>query len=206
MALTAAASFRRERETGVLELLLVAPMSANKIISGKLRGLWAQFLPAIVLLIAVQLYLGSLFSYGMFARQTHIGAVLLQASSFISVPVIGLFFSLRCRSFMGAFLTTIGWSLIIPLATATFLRWLFWDSNAPYAVAFSPNGTTLIRYRSFFGGYPGGLSSGWGMMYELAAISTGSAVLCQLGLASFFWMRLIRNLELRRFSLERTQR
>ncbi len=46
MAMSAAGSFRRERDTGVLELLLVSPLGENQIISGRLGGLWSQFLPA----------------------------------------------------------------------------------------------------------------------------------------------------------------
>src|SRR5664280_1738223 len=56
MAMSAAASFQRERETGVLELLLVSPLGENQILSGRLRGLWGQFLPAVVLLLAVWSY------------------------------------------------------------------------------------------------------------------------------------------------------
>ena len=49
MAASAAGSFRRERETGVLELLLVSPLTTGQIIGGRLRGLWGQFLPSIVM-------------------------------------------------------------------------------------------------------------------------------------------------------------
>ena len=41
-------SFRRERETGVLELLLVAPLSTHQIVWGRLRAIWGQFAPAAV--------------------------------------------------------------------------------------------------------------------------------------------------------------
>ena len=40
MAAGAAGSFRRERENGVLELLLVSPLTSKQIIGGRLRGLW----------------------------------------------------------------------------------------------------------------------------------------------------------------------
>jgi len=40
MAASAAGSFRRERESGMLELLLVSPVGEQRIISGRLRGLW----------------------------------------------------------------------------------------------------------------------------------------------------------------------
>ncbi|HZQ47587.1 MAG TPA: ABC transporter permease subunit, partial [Verrucomicrobiae bacterium] len=47
MAVSAAGSFQRERETGVMELLLVSPLSVGQIIGGRLRGLWSQFFPAL---------------------------------------------------------------------------------------------------------------------------------------------------------------
>ncbi len=50
IALTAAGSFRRERETRLFELLLVTPLSLGQIVWGRLRGLLLQFLPAVVLL------------------------------------------------------------------------------------------------------------------------------------------------------------
>ncbi|MCI0744311.1 MAG: ABC transporter permease subunit, partial [Verrucomicrobia subdivision 3 bacterium] len=48
LAFSAAGSFRRERETGALELLLVCPLSVNQIIGGRVRGVWKQFLPALL--------------------------------------------------------------------------------------------------------------------------------------------------------------
>jgi hypothetical protein len=60
MAISTAGSFRRERESGVLELLLVSPIGERTIISGRLRGLWNQFLPAFGLLLIVWAYLSSL--------------------------------------------------------------------------------------------------------------------------------------------------
>src|SRR5581483_5796418 len=71
LAMTAAGSFRRERESGVLELLLVSPLNEKQIIGGRLRGLWAQFLPAFVLLLGVGMYfdsVGPTFGYNAYYR------------------------------------------------------------------------------------------------------------------------------------------
>jgi hypothetical protein len=200
MALTAAGSFRRERETGVLELLLVSPLGAQEIISGRLRGLWSQFLPAIGLLVAVQLYLGSIFSFGAFIQPSEGGAVFLQACSFLSVPVIGLYFSLRCRNFMSAFLATIGVALLIPVASSAILGWLFW------AYGFgAPSNLALYGYGGpasvTFYGYGGpGL-----YLYRLATLSAGYAAVSQLALAALCWTRLVWRLNLRQFPFERTE-
>ncbi len=61
LALSAAGSFRRERENGVLELLLISPLDESQIVGGRLRGLWAQFLPAWALLMGVWLYFQTVF-------------------------------------------------------------------------------------------------------------------------------------------------
>jgi ABC-type transport system involved in multi-copper enzyme maturation permease subunit len=199
MALTAAGSFRRERETGVLELLLVSPLRVQEIISGRLRGLWSQFLPAIGLLVAVQLYLGSIFNYGAFIQQSQSGAVFLQACSFLSVPVIGLYFSLRCRNFMSALLATVTVALVIPVAASAILGWLFWSlSFGP------PSNLTLYGYAG-----PAGLSfSGYGgpgfYLYRLATLSTGYAAVSQLLLAALCWNRLLWRLKLRQFPFDPT--
>src|SRR4030095_7269728 len=59
IGLSASGSFRRERELGVMELLLVTPLRVGQIVCGRLRGLWSQFLPAVLLLMAMWLYLVS---------------------------------------------------------------------------------------------------------------------------------------------------
>ena len=59
VAVSAAGSFQRERETGMLELLLVSPMRIGQIIGGRLRGLWGQFLPALLLLLGIWAFLST---------------------------------------------------------------------------------------------------------------------------------------------------
>ena len=57
LTFSATASFRNELETGAFELLLVTPLRESQIIVGRLRGLWRQFLPALVIYGAGSLYL-----------------------------------------------------------------------------------------------------------------------------------------------------
>jgi ABC-type transport system involved in multi-copper enzyme maturation permease subunit len=110
LASAAAGSFRRERETGVLELLLVSPLSEWRIIKGRLLGLWGQFLPAIGLLFAVWLYLA-----GTLAQGRVVGWLICFAVIYATLPVVGLYFSLRCRSPVAAFLWTLFIGLILPV-------------------------------------------------------------------------------------------
>jgi ABC-type transport system involved in multi-copper enzyme maturation permease subunit len=116
MAVTAAGSFRRERETGVLELLLVSPLSARQIINGRLRGLWGQFLPSILTLLSIWLYFmtllrGAYFSGGDWGY----GDIWSFAVMFGVTPVIGLYFSVRCRYYLVALVLTIGFAMVLPI-------------------------------------------------------------------------------------------
>jgi ABC-type Na+ efflux pump permease subunit len=117
--MSAAGSFRRERESGVLELLLVSPLGENQIISGRLGGLYGQFLPSFGLLLGVWMY----FSSVIMGRAA--GAVAFYAATFFALPVIGLYFSLRCRSFLSAFLWTLMTGLALPLLVPPLLSALW---------------------------------------------------------------------------------
>jgi ABC-type transport system involved in cytochrome c biogenesis permease component len=142
MALSAAGSFRRERELGVLELLLVSPLDETEIILGRLRGLWAQFLPAGALLLALWCLLTSLFGFSSF----HEGGLdmklaLYYAIGFLGLPVIGLYFSLACRTFLTALLATLGVGLLAAPLLAVGITW-FWGLSSDGAL-FSTEGMPL---------------------------------------------------------------
>jgi hypothetical protein len=110
MALSAAGSFRRERESGVLELLLVSPLSESRIILGRLRGLWGQFFPSVVLLLAIWGYFSTLLR-----GNEDIPWISFHALTFLALPVIGLYFSLNSRNVLSAFLLTIAVAVLIPM-------------------------------------------------------------------------------------------
>jgi ABC-type transport system involved in multi-copper enzyme maturation permease subunit len=109
VAVSAAGSFRRERETGMLELLLVAPLKESQVLGGRVRGLWAQFLPAAALLLCLWLYCASLLQ-----PRYEWPSVLFFASIFLALPVVGLYFSLVRRGFLSAFLWTLGAGVALP--------------------------------------------------------------------------------------------
>jgi ABC-type transport system involved in cytochrome c biogenesis permease component len=115
MAAGAAGSFRRERETGVLELLLVSPLQAGEIVSGRLRGIWTQFLPAFVLWAGVWVYLETFVP-----SRNAFGLIVAFLCRFLMFPVVGLYFSLRCRGFLTAFVLTLAVGAGLLRATAWF--------------------------------------------------------------------------------------
>lgn len=125
MAVTAAGSFRRERETGVLELLLVSPLTVRQIINGRLRGIWGQFLPSILLLLGLWLYfltiLRGTYWSGMSGALGDVGGF---AVLFGVIPVLGLYFSLRCRHYLLALVLTILFAMVLPALLAALGQWL----------------------------------------------------------------------------------
>jgi ABC-type transport system involved in multi-copper enzyme maturation permease subunit len=114
LAASAAGSFQRERESGVMELLLVSPISEARIIWGRVRGLWGQFLPAMILLVAAELYLRQALARGMGQRFAWLQFFCV---AFVTLPVIGLYHSLRWKSFLTAFVWTFIWGLAMPLVS-----------------------------------------------------------------------------------------
>jgi len=132
MAASAAGSFRRERETGVLELLLVSPLTTGQIIGGRLRGLWGQFLPSIVMLLGTWVYLASIYR-SIYSDKGNLRSVWFFLVTFAVVPVIGLYFSVRCKSFISAFLFTLAFVFVVPLGFVMLVRFVAWLSSDMYS-------------------------------------------------------------------------
>ncbi len=207
MAATAAGSFRRERENGVLELLLVAPLRESQIIGGRLRGLWTQFMPAILILLAVWGYCGSLAAVGRFGGggpsvapywsswgirpgpgYSLLGhgmgysllpwlsnSLVSYTVSFLTIPVIGLYYSLAETSFISAFIRTLAVGVVLPfLPLVPFRLAEIWISNGSPALGISPE---------------------WPVSSQFVVIAF------RLALAAFFGKRLHQSLRYRTFAV-----
>lgn len=195
IAATAAGSFQRERETGVLELLLVSPLSANEIIMGRLRGLWGQFLPAFATMMLIWVYISGVFS-GQRLPSELIGFL---CTSFLTLPVIGLYFSLRRANFISAFLFTVFAGVAAPygariLAMTVFRLVLQWGGFYRPDV---PRQTGEDLFSTLF----------YVVFYAvLRFVSQSSFVnLAQIGLAVSLGRRLHRDLERRHFTITRAR-
>ena len=136
IAFTASGSFREERQTGAMELLLITPLKARQILRGRIRGVWGQFLPATVVLVSAWLWLlkdASLFAGRDYTSQTIYWQVfsivlpLFFLSSFCLLPGIGLFFSMQRLHFVGAWLLTCATGLLVPVLSCWWMKrsWLF---------------------------------------------------------------------------------
>jgi ABC-type transport system involved in multi-copper enzyme maturation permease subunit len=103
LTFSATASFREELETGAFELLLVTPLRERQIIAGRVRGLWRQFLPAVVVYGLGSIYLASGWTDREYARQAWF-ALPSTISGYCALPFIGLYFSVRRWNFFVAWL------------------------------------------------------------------------------------------------------
>jgi len=124
LAFSAADSFRGERETGALELLLVAPLKVRQIITGRLFGLWGQYVLVFGLLVGLWWYAsgwhGPAWGRGWMGLANELGQArglmfLVFLSTFMLLPVIGLHQSMVRKHFISSWLLTITLGLIIPL-------------------------------------------------------------------------------------------
>jgi ABC-type transport system involved in multi-copper enzyme maturation permease subunit len=174
MAVSAAGSFRRERESGVLELLLVSPLSVRQIIGGRLRGLWGQFLLSIATLLGIWAYFLTIFPRSYSYGSEGMAAVWFFAVSFLVIPVIGLYFSVCSRHFVGALVLTLGFAFVMPEFFSTTVRLL----------------QSLLT--------PGGRHFDW------SENPVSSVCFFQLIIAGYLLSRLYYKLEHRSFPLERS--
>jgi ABC-type transport system involved in multi-copper enzyme maturation permease subunit len=184
MAASAAGSFQRERENGVMELLLVSPMTAGQIIGGRLRGLWGQFLPAAALQLGLWMYFG-----GVLHNVRNNDAIRFFCCSFLVLPVIGLFYSLRRRSFINAWLSTVLVGFLAPVALRVLL-----EVGLRIFVGYG-----FIKIRGISGGYTDTTAS----PILRFLYSYYSVILFQLIIAARLGWRLRRDMERRNFSFSR---
>jgi ABC-type transport system involved in multi-copper enzyme maturation permease subunit len=111
---SAAGSFRRERETGVLELLLVTPLRVGQIIGGRFKALLVQFLPSMLLLGVIWYSLRDIEQRAPsmnWPLKPSWSWPLYYGVTYLTLLVNGLYCSLRFRNYVAAL-------------SATFVSWL----------------------------------------------------------------------------------
>jgi ABC-type transport system involved in multi-copper enzyme maturation permease subunit len=189
IASSASGSFQRERETGVMELLLVSPMTEGQIIGGRIRGLFGQFLPAAALFIGVWIYFHQAMpEWGNpVEMQFFCGACLI-------LPVIGLYYSLRRKNFITAFLSTVFMGLLLPVIIGGVFSFLL------PLLLMDGFGSALYQFDNSPGGaFAGGPAAA---LRQLAA-SPGFLTVLQLAVAVRCARRLYHDLKRRNFPFSR---
>jgi ABC-type transport system involved in cytochrome c biogenesis permease component len=99
MTVVAAWSFRRELESGVLELLLVTPVTVTEIVYRQLCGFWSKFFGPLVLFLVMYKWI----IYRDIGNETpfHMGSFV--ALNFVTAPIIGLCLATRFWNFAAVF-------------------------------------------------------------------------------------------------------
>ena len=128
IAFSAAASFRRERQTGALELLLVTPISAGKLIWGRLQGVWVHFFPAIAILACVWTMGPRFLSLPLWFAWYLVGA-------YLCIPIIGFYCSLLTSNVLVAWLLTLFFGQYMPYAITEAFRFNIGRQNVPIVFA-----------------------------------------------------------------------
>jgi ABC-type transport system involved in multi-copper enzyme maturation permease subunit len=119
LGFSATGSFRNELETGAFELLLVTPLRERQIILGRLRGLWTQFLPAILVYGAGSVYLASGWADAKIAQEAWLALARIMAA-FCALPMVGLYFSVTRLNFFGAWIAACAVGLLPPALARVF--------------------------------------------------------------------------------------
>ncbi len=110
MAFSAAGSFHQEKQNGALELLLVTPLRENQIIYGRLYTLWKCFFPsAFLLLLSWTFILGVGGRYNLASDSRIIFLI-----GWLTLPIVGLYWSLQSKNLLVAFLQTCIWGIVLP--------------------------------------------------------------------------------------------
>jgi ABC-type Na+ efflux pump permease subunit len=178
MAFSAADSFRAERETGALELLLVTPLRVRQVITGRLFGVWGQYALVFGLLASMWWYTGSWGALGWRRSdlpEAWVQILMLVISTYLLLPLVGMHQSLLRKHFVTSWLLTLTLGLIIPLGVPGSLF---------YALDF-------LEYQT-------GLSRGEPILSQLLPYAIG----LQLFFAGRAAVGLFRNLDGRQFALK----
>ena len=125
IAFSAAASFRRERQTGALELLLVTPISAGQLIFGRLQGVWIHFFPAIAILACVWIMGPEFLSLPLRYSWYLVGG-------YFCIPIIGFYCSLLTPNVLVGWLVTLLFGLLLPQMITQTFRFDIGRQNVPF--------------------------------------------------------------------------
>ncbi|HUS33953.1 MAG TPA: ABC transporter permease [Verrucomicrobiae bacterium] len=133
ITLKSTTSFQYEKESGAIELILVTPITERKLVSGRLAAVLQYYLPIIIGLAAftaAAFWLDSrplrLYDYELRRLQSSLNLWL----SVFSIPVVGLFFALRCKTYIPALLWTSGLAIFAaPVAWAVWQNLVWYLSN-----------------------------------------------------------------------------
>jgi hypothetical protein len=136
IAFSAVGSFRREQETGLLELLLVTPLSVRHLLGGRLWGICCHYFPALAVLWVG--WSGDRLLNPNTYRNQFIASLFPHPGAFILMVVLGLYFSLGRLNFFLAWALTWIIAVVVPILTTIGLgRFAGAESPIAFGLSFS---------------------------------------------------------------------
>ena len=113
VAFSAAGSFRREQQSGLLELLLVTPLAEQRLLRGRLWGICCHYFPALGLLWVG--WIGDQLLNSKFYNNELVAAMVPNPVAFVAIMVVGLYLSLTRLNFFLAWLLTWIIAFVVPI-------------------------------------------------------------------------------------------
>ena len=117
IAFSAVGSFRRENETGLLELLLVTPVSVRQLLRGRVWGIFCHYFPAIAVFLVLA-WGDSVLNQRAYPTIHLVWPYLV---AFFSMTILGLYLSLGQFNFFLAWLLTWVLAFLIPVVATVEL-------------------------------------------------------------------------------------
>jgi ABC-type transport system involved in multi-copper enzyme maturation permease subunit len=153
-------TFLEEKRSGALELLLVTPISVNKLIFGRAWGLWKQFLPSVLVVAAVINWPGLRLAWWYGREEPSVCSPVGQVwilCNFLTLPIFATYAALRLKNqFAAAALTVVGSYLssifaLMAVGAITSDDWLGYDvlltmATAIFYAAFALLTCFLLRH------------------------------------------------------------
>lgn len=116
-AFSGVSSFRSEKDSGGMELLLITPIGTDQIIQGQVAGVWKRYLPTVAVLTIVwyAVYFNIPGRFSHFRTEMHWSEPLLLLTTSYTLAVAGVRFSFSQHSLLTACCLALGVGLIAPI-------------------------------------------------------------------------------------------
>jgi len=146
VAFSATGSFRRERQSGLLEILLVTPLSVRQLMVGRLWGIFSHFCPALAVLIVC--WNGDRLLNSKEYSANPFSLVEPNPLTFVALMVVGLYMSLWRLNFFVVWLLTWTAAFLLPaFAAVAFGR--FQGMNPSHIFALTSTYELLLAVASW---------------------------------------------------------
>jgi ABC-type Na+ efflux pump permease subunit len=132
VAFSATGSFRRERQSGLLEILLVTPLSVRQLMVGRLWGIFSHFCPALAILIVC--WNGDRLLNPKNYNINPLSPVTPNPLTFMALMVVGLYMSLWRLNFFVVWLLAWTLAFLLPSFAAVAL-WRYQGESPSHIVA-----------------------------------------------------------------------